>query len=225
MKILGVVLACAAAAGCTTTVTATPVAVGDVRSTDAPRSTSTKPTATSTPRPYAIETPKLEITGAATPAGTKLKFGAQAVIPAFSQYAKGNLGYTVTVQSVKAPDADIDQLRLTDEDKAKLRGKNFFFVHSVIENLDGVNFADYQGPIFIAGTKSGGWPGSLLGIGEMSVTGCEDVGFAPKDFTTKGAKYTTCTLFFGVASDPITKVSFVKEPYSTEDRQSVTWRN
>jgi hypothetical protein len=223
--ILGALVACAAVAGCTTTVAATPVAAGDVRQTPSPGSTSKKPTATSTPAPYLTETPTLEIAGAATKAGTKLKFGTQAVIPTYSRYAKGNLGFTVTVESVKAPDADIDKLPLKDEDKTKLRGKNFFFVRAELENLDGVNFADYQSPIFTASTKSGGWPGTLLGMSKVSVTGCSEDLFAPSDFSTKGAKFSTCRLYFGVASDPITSLKYTEKPYDRDDKKAVIWQS
>ncbi|MFC0104781.1 hypothetical protein [Kibdelosporangium aridum] len=222
---LGALLACAALTGCTKTVTATAVPADDVQSTASPRSSSKKPTSTSTPTPYLTETPTLEISGAATPAGTKLKFGAQAVIPTFSRYAKGNLGFTVTVESVKAPDADIDKLPLKDEDKAKLRGKNFFFVRAVLENLDGVNFTQYQAPLFTASTKSGGWPGTLLGLSKVEVSGCAEELFAPSDFTTKGAKFTTCRLYFGLASDPITSLKYTEKPYDRDNNKAVTWQS
>ncbi|CAM3314753.1 hypothetical protein KIPE111705_01620 [Kibdelosporangium persicum] len=224
-RIIAALAVCAAAAGCTTTVTATPVPAGDVGTTSTKSTTSRKPTATSTPQPYLTETPVLEINEAATKPGTKLKFGTQGVVPAFSRYAKGNLGVTVTVESVKAPDADIDKLPLKEEDKAKLRGKNFFYVRAELENLDGVNFTGFQAPIFTASTKSGGFPGTLLGTSKISVTGCAEALFAPDTFTTKGAKFPTCRLYFGLASDPITSLRYGEKPYDRDPAKAVTWQS
>ncbi|MEV7549344.1 hypothetical protein AB0N89_06945 [Amycolatopsis sp. NPDC089917] len=183
------------------------------------------PSPTTTEMPYLTTTPTLEVAGDAVKPGTKLKFGEQAIIPFYSRYAKGVVGLTVTVESVKAPDADIDGLPLKDEDKAKLRGKNFFFVHEKLTNVDGTNLAEVTAPLLTAKTRSGGWPGSLLGMGKADVTGCEDQNFAPKDFSFKGAVFESCRLHFGVASDPITSLAYTTQPYESADSRSVTWRN
>ncbi|WP_038513148.1 hypothetical protein [Amycolatopsis japonica] len=211
----------AALVGCTA-----PQNVGQARSAGAITSGETSASEpTTTPKPYLTTTPTLEVTGEAVKPGTKLKFGEQAIIPFYSHYAKGVIGLTVTVESVKAPDADIDGLPLKDEDKAKLRGKNFFFVREKLTNVDGSNMAEVYTPILSAKTKSGGWPGSLLGMGDADVTGCEDQNFAPKDFSTKGAVFESCRLHFGVASDPITSLSYTSQPYESADSRAVTWRN
>jgi len=212
----------AALAGCTTPDTSGQVkAAGSATSGEAPSSTAP----TSTEMPYLTTTPTLEVTDQTVKPGTKLKFGEQAIIPFYSRYAKGVVGLTVTVESVKAPDADIDGLPLKDEDKAKLRGKNFFFVREKLTNVDGTNLAEVTAPILTAKTKSGGWPGSLLGMGDSDVTGCEDQNFAPKDFSTKGAVFEACRLHFGVASDPITSLAYTTQPYESADSRAVTWRN
>ncbi|MGW4128871.1 hypothetical protein [Amycolatopsis japonica] len=211
----------AALVGCTA-----PQNVGQARSAGATTSGETSASeSTTTPKPYLTTTPTLEVTGEAVKPGTKLKFGEQAIIPFYSHYAKGVIELTVTVESVKAPDADIDGLPLKDEDKAKLRGKNFFFVREKLTNVDGSNMAEVYTPILSAKTKSGGWPGSLLGMGDADVTGCEDQNFAPKDFSTKGAVFESCRLHFGVASDPITSLSYTSQPYESADSRAVTWRN
>jgi hypothetical protein len=189
--------------------------------------TGSAPTSTSETRPsepYATVTPTLELNDQTTKPGTKLKMGQQAIVPFHSRYATGLMGITATVESVKAPDADIDKLPLGDEDKGKLRGKNFFFVHISMVNIDGANFADIQPPNLTAGTRSGGIPGILLGLGDVSVTGCDDTTFAPKDFSTKGAKFDQCALRFGSPSDPITSLQYTNQPYETSATKAITWK-
>ncbi|GAA1948297.1 hypothetical protein [Amycolatopsis minnesotensis] len=183
------------------------------------------PVTTTPDKPYLTTSPALELTDATTKPGTKLKFGEQAVVPFNSTYAKGLLGISVTVDVVKAADADIDNLKLKDEDKKQLRGKMFFFVHKVLTNVDGVNLAEVQAPSLWATTKSGGFPGTVFGIGaKTDVPGCTDNDFAPKDFSVKGAKYETCDLMFGVAADPVVSVAYSKSPYEDKPSRNVTWR-
>jgi hypothetical protein len=185
---------------------------------------SSPPTSTTRSEPYLTVTPTLTVVDGATKPGTKLKFGDQAVIPYFSHYATGLLGVTITVESVKASDEEINKLKLKDEDKNDLRGKNFFFVHMHMVNVEGADLVGIQSPILTATTKSGGWPGRLFGIGEISVNGCEDTVFAPTDFRTKGASYDTCDLHFGQASDPITKLQYDNQPYTKDKGKSVIWQ-
>ncbi|QWF77721.1 hypothetical protein [Amycolatopsis sp. CA-230715] len=183
------------------------------------------PVSTTPEKPYLTTTPALELSDATTKPGTKLKFGEQAVIPFNSYYAKGLLGVSVTVDAVKAADADIDSLKLKDEDKKQLRGKTFFFVHKVLTNVDGANLAEAQAPSLWATTKSGGFPGTVFGIGSKTdVPGCTDNDFAPKDFSAKGARYETCDLMFGVATDPIVSLAYSKSPYEDKPTRNVTWR-
>lgn len=201
---------------------ASPVGGAKLTGGNSPTATSAAPTTTE--RPYMTSTPTLEITGDAAKPGTKVKFGEQAIIPVFSYYAKGLLGVTITVETVKASDEDIESLPLKDDDKAKLRGKYFFFVHETLVNVDGSNLAELYPPSLTPSTKSGGWPGQLFGGRNISVTGCEEVGSAPKDFTTKDAKYEDCKLYFGVASDPITSMAYTTKPYDTAASKAVTWK-
>jgi hypothetical protein len=212
-----------ALSGCTVTIDATPVPVAGAVTTPAtttpPKSTTTTPST-----PYLTETPVLELNDQATKPGARLKFGEQAVVPFFSRYAKGMLGISVAVESVEAPDADIDKLPLKEEDKAKLRGKQFFFVKQTLTNIDGTNFAEIQAPILSATTRSGGFPGSLLGLARIEVTGCVEQSFAPTDFATKGATFQTCRLQFGVASDPVTSIAYTNQPYERSSTRAVTWR-
>lgn len=175
-------------------------------------------------KPYLTVTPTLELNDRTTKPGTKLKFGQQAVVPFFSYYDKGLVGITVNVDSAPALNEDIDNLPLKDEDKATLRGKMFFFVRTTMVNLDGVNFADVWPPILRATTRSGGWPGTLLGMAPMDVTGCDDVSPAPKDFSTVGAVFEQCRLYFGVSSDPIASVAYTDQPYESTASRALTWR-
>jgi len=185
---------------------------------------SSAPTSTTRSEPYLTVTPTLTLSEGASKPGTKLKFGEQGVIPYFSRYATGLLGVTITVESVKAPDEEINKLNLKDEDKNDLRGKNFFFVHMHMVNVDGADLTGVQVPIMTASTKSGGWPGTLFGLGEVSVAGCEETLFSPTDFNTKGASYDTCDLHFGQASDPITKLQYDNQPYTKDKGKSIIWQ-
>ncbi len=211
----------AALAGCTTPVSGKVQPRADGTTSGVPSS----PAPTTTEMPYLTTTPTLEVTDQTVKPGTKLKFGEQAIVPFYSRYAKGVVGITVTVESVKAPDADIDQLPLNDEDKGKLRGKNFFFVREKLTNVDGTNLAEVHTPYLTATTKSGGFPGTLLGMAKVAVTGCEEKSFAPKDFSVKGAVYEECHLHFGVASDPIASLAYTDKPYESAASRAVTWRN
>ncbi|MBB2939641.1 hypothetical protein FHX82_006727 [Amycolatopsis bartoniae] len=206
-----------AVAGCTATTEGATPAPGV---TTPPPSTAP----TTTARPYATVTPVLELTDRTTKPGTKLKFGEQAVVPFYSQYDKGLLGLSVTVETKPAPDADIDQLPLKDEDKAKLRGKMFFFVHETLTNLDGANFTGVYAPILNVSTRSGGFPGTLLGMADHSVSGCEDLAFAPEEFAAKGATFEGCRLYFGTSSDPVTSLTYTQKPYDSASSKAVTWR-
>ncbi|SDY48008.1 hypothetical protein SAMN05421504_105680 [Amycolatopsis xylanica] len=212
-----------AVAGCTA-VTGHGSREGGVTTTGPNAASATSTAPTTTERPYMTVTPTLEITGEAAKPGTKVKFGEQAVLPVYSYYAKGQLGVTLTVETVKASDEDVEGLPLKDEDKTKLRGKFFFFVKQTLVNVDGANLSELYVPTFTPTTRSGGWPGQLFGMGNTSVTGCEDVTSLPKDFTAKGAKFEACKLYFGVSSDPIASVAYTKAPYDTGATKAVTWK-
>ncbi len=211
-----------AATGCATSDAGQASGSGSVLTTSETPSPSAP---TTTPRPYATTTPTLELNDQTVKPGTKLKFGEQAIVPFYSAYAKGLIGLTVTVESVKAPDADIDGLPLKDEDKTKLRGKNFFFVHTSMVDIDGSNFEGVWAPTLTASTRSGGWPGTLLGLGDISVTGCDKGSTAPSDFSAKGAKFDSCQLYFGTASDPTTSLAYTQKPYETTATRAVTWKS
>ncbi len=220
--ICGVIFAVVAGslAGCTASAVPPP-SVDSVQQTSTPSAVPSTPT---TPdMPYLTVTPVLELNERTTKPGTKLKFGEQAVIPVYSRYGKGLLGRSATVETVKAADADIDGLPLKDEDKAKLRGKMFFFVKETLTNIDGANLTDVVPSSLTTSTKSGGWPGTLLGMGKIEVPGCPDRAYTrAKEFATKGATYEQCHLYFGVASDPITVLTYTDKPY--EKDKGVTWR-
>ncbi len=212
-----------AAAGCSTSVEGQASGAGSILTGSAEPTPSAPST---TPRPYATTTPTLELNDQTVKPGTKLKFGEQAIVPFYSAYAKGLIGLTVSVESVKAPDADIDGLPLKDEDKAKLRGKNFFFVRTSMVDIDGANFEGVYAPTLTASTRSGGWPGTLLGLGaDISVTGCDKSSSAPSDFSAKGAKFDSCSLYFGTASDPIASLAYTQKPYETAATRAVTWKS
>jgi hypothetical protein len=183
------------------------------------------PATTTTPKPYLTVRPTLELNDRTTKPGTKLKFGQEAVVPFYSYYDKGLVGITVTVEDTPALDDDIDHLPLKDDDKAKLRGKRFFFVRTKMVNLDGVNFSDVLPPTLMTTTRSGGFPGALLGGARTDVTGCDSVSSAPKTFSVAGAVFEQCQLYFGVPSDPIASVAYTDQPYERAASRAVTWRH
>jgi hypothetical protein len=187
------------------------------------------PTATtiSTPaipeRPYATTTPKLKLTARTTKPGATLEFGEQAVVPYYGPYAKGLLGVTVTVRTVKATATEIAKLPLKEKDKAQLRGNMFVFVRQRLVNVDGTNLGDMSQPVLSPTTASGGLPGAVIMIGlGRSVTGCEST-VPPMNFSTKGAAFADCQLHFASPSDPVTSVEYRGAPYDGA-RGSVTWR-
>lgn len=217
---LSLVCAIAAVAGCSSTsAPGTPGLAAPTPSSAPAAAVSTTPS-----KPYLTVTPTLELSDRTTKPGTKLKFGQQAVVPFHSYYDKGLLGITGTVDSAPASDEDIDYLPLTDGDKAKLRGKTFFFVRTKMVDLDGTNFTDVLAPTLSATTRSGGWPGALLGGARADVTGCDSASAAPKDFSTPGAVYEQCQLYFGEPSDPITSLAYTDEPYEQAASRAITWR-
>src|SRR5690349_600509 len=99
-----------AAAGCSPVTGHASVESGSVKTTGPSGAAATSTAPTTTERPYMTVTPTLEITDDAAKPGTKVKFGEQAVIPVYSYYAKGLLGLTLTTETVKASDEDIESL-------------------------------------------------------------------------------------------------------------------
>lgn len=199
--------------------------------TDGPGTVAPTPTPTATPtistpsipeRPYATTTPKLKLTARTTKPGATLGFGEQAVVPYYGPYAKGLLGITVTVRTVKATAAEIAKLPLKEKDKAQLRGNMFVFVRQRLVNVDGTNLGDMSQPVLSPTTASGGLPGAVLVISGPSVTGCEST-VPPMDFSGKGAAFADCQLHFASPSDPVTSVEYRGAPYDGA-RGSVTWR-
>ena len=187
--------------------------------------TTTTTTTTTRPSPYLTTKPTLELSDRTTKPGATLKFGEQAVVPFYSYYAKGLLGISVTVENVRARDSDIDGLHLKDEDKASLRGKTFFYVHETLVNIDGVDLSSSTAPVLSPTTRSGGFPGTLLGFGNTGVTGCQDHAGAPVEFTAKGATFESCRWYFGEDDDPIASLSYTDQPYERSDTGGVTWRD
>jgi hypothetical protein len=108
-----------------------------------------------------------------------------------------------------------------DEDKAKVRGKTFFFVHQALVNIDGVDLAEMLMPRLLASTRSRGFPGRVLG--DTGVAGCRSIGRATSYFTTKGAKFEQCDWYFGEASDPIASLRYTHQPYDIDEPKAVNW--
>ena len=158
-----------------------------------------------------------------TPPGTVLAAGRPAVIPAIGSVAPNSLvEVTATLDSRPITDADIQRLPLNEENKAQLRGKSFIFIRTTYVNLAGANLRDMSTVSLFPGTRSGGWPGALLMLGNQGVIeGCES-GHPDETFNEVGAKLTNCEPHFGVADDPVVSLVHDDPPYSKE--KPLTWR-
>ncbi|WP_246272408.1 hypothetical protein [Amycolatopsis acididurans] len=93
-----------------------------------------------------------------------------------------------------------------------------------LENLDGLNFADILPVTLDPTTRSGGWPGTIIGGRRTDVTGCDSATSAPDDFSTVGAVFEDCRLYIGSPTDPITSLAYTDEPYGDAGSKAVTWR-
>jgi len=121
-----------------------------------------------------------------TKPGTELKFGEKALVPAKSKGVEGTWGVTAT--GIKKGDpAELTPLNLGD----KAAGLTPYYVTFVITNESGTDFA------FTSAGQVGGQLGDGSRAQGVSVIGkfapCER-GSATKDFTTKSATFTTCTV-------------------------------
>ena len=131
--------------------------------------------------------------------GTQLKFGEKALVPAKTKGLQGILGVTAT--GIKKGDpADLAPLKLGDT----AAGKTPYYVSFVVTNESGTDLAHVIG----------GATGGLLGDGKRAESlrvsnfaPCR-TGFATKNFTTKGASFTTCALTLAGGNAAVVAASY-----------------
>ncbi|MEV0782630.1 hypothetical protein AB0I52_06525 [Streptomyces sp. NPDC050423] len=132
-----------------------------------------------------------------TAPGTKLKIGDRAVLPfEYGTEKKGTIAVTVTAIE-KGAEADMAGFG------AKAKGMTPYYIRMKVENVGGTDLA-YASLKLRGELEDGGATGIVL-IGDLP--GKCDNETAPRDFTTKGASYETCSLS-ATKTTPITAASF-----------------
>ncbi|MFK0103206.1 MULTISPECIES: hypothetical protein [unclassified Streptomyces] len=129
--------------------------------------------------------------------GTKFKVGDRAVVPfKYGTSKEGTVAITVTAIE-KGTEADMAPFG----DKAK--GMTPYYIRMKVENVGGTDLS--YSSLRLRGNLAGGAPTGVILIGDLP--GKCDSETAPRDFTTKGASYETCSLS-ATKTDPITVASF-----------------
>jgi len=129
--------------------------------------------------------------------GTKFKIGDRAVLPfKYGTSKTGTVAVTVTAIE-KGTEADMAPFG----DKAK--GMTPYYIRMKVENVGGTDLS--YSSLRLRGKLEGGAPTGVILIGDLP--GKCDNETAPRDFTTKGASYETCSLS-ATKTDPIAVASF-----------------
>ncbi|WUW22417.1 hypothetical protein OG521_17090 [Streptomyces sp. NBC_01463] len=129
--------------------------------------------------------------------GTKLKIGDRAILPfTYGTEKKGTVAVTVTAIE-KGAEADMAPFG------AKAKGMTPYYIRMKVENVSGTDLS--YASLRLRGRLEGGGPTGVILIGDLP--GKCDNETAPRDFTTKGASYETCSLS-ATKTDPIAAASF-----------------
>ncbi|MEV0575586.1 hypothetical protein [Streptomyces sp. NPDC050392] len=129
--------------------------------------------------------------------GTKLKIGDRAILPfTYGTEKKGTVAVTVTAIE-KGAEADMAPFG------AKAKGMTPYYIRMKVENVSGTDLS--YASLRLRGKLEGGGPTGVILIGDLP--GKCDNETAPRDFTTKGASYETCSLS-ATKTDPIAAASF-----------------
>ncbi|WP_328898642.1 hypothetical protein OHR86_00560 [Streptomyces sp. NBC_00441] len=144
--------------------------------------------------------------------GAKFKVGDRAVVPfKYGTDKKGTVAITVTAIE-KGTEADMAPFG----DKAK--GMTPYYIRMKVENVGGTDLS--YSSLRLRGKLAGGAPTGVILIGDLP--GKCDSETAPRDFTTKGASYETCSLS-ATKTAPIAVASFEEgDAYSDSP---VLWSN
>ncbi|MGW2588809.1 hypothetical protein ACWCXC_00840 [Streptomyces sp. NPDC001515] len=129
--------------------------------------------------------------------GTKLKVGERAVLPfSYGTEKKGTIAVTVTAIE-KGAEADMAPFG------AKAKGMTPYYIRMKVENVGGTDLS--YSSLKLRGKLADGGPTGVILIGDLA--GKCDSESAPRDFTTKGASYETCSLS-ATKTDPIGAAAF-----------------
>ncbi|MFC8537441.1 hypothetical protein ACFUJY_26495 [Streptomyces sp. NPDC057249] len=129
--------------------------------------------------------------------GTKLKVGDRAVLPfTYGTSKEGTVAVTVTAIE-KGTEADMSPFG------EKAKGMTPYYIRMKVENVGGTDLS--YSSLRLRGKLAGGAPTGVILIGDLP--GKCDSESAPRDFTTKGASYETCSLS-ATKTDPIAVASF-----------------
>ncbi|MEU5283046.1 hypothetical protein AB0G97_03355 [Streptomyces sp. NPDC020755] len=144
--------------------------------------------------------------------GTELEVGDRAVLPfAYTSDKKGTIAVTVTAIE-KGAEADMAAFG----DKAK--GMTPYFIKMKVENVGGTDLS--YASLKLDGVLEGGAGTGVVLIGD--IPGKCDRESAPREFTTKGASYETCSLT-ATKSAPVTAAQF--DEGDTYSDSPVVWAN
>ncbi|MEV7911544.1 hypothetical protein [Streptomyces griseus] len=150
--------------------------------------------------------------GDVTAPGTKLKVGDRAVVPfRYTNDKQGTIAVTVTAIE-KGAESDMAAFG----DKAK--GMTPYFIKMKVENVGGTDLS--YASLKLDGVLEGGAGTGVVLMGD--IPGKCDRETAPRDFTTKGASYETCSLA-ATKTTPVTGAEF--DEGDTYSDSPVVWAN
>ncbi|MFD5203488.1 hypothetical protein ACFWM7_25815 [Streptomyces sp. NPDC058375] len=150
--------------------------------------------------------------GDVTAPGTELKVGDRAVLPfAYTSDKKGTIAVTVTAIE-KGAEADMAAFG----DRAK--GMTPYFIKMKVENVGGTDLS--YASLKLDGVLEGGAGTGVILMGD--IPGKCDREAAPREFTTKGASYETCSLS-ATKTAPVTGAEF--DEGDTYSDSPVVWAN
>lgn len=150
--------------------------------------------------------------GDVTAPGTELKVGDKAVLPyEYTSDKKGTIAVTVTAIE-KGSEADMAAFG------EKAKGMTPYFIKATVENVGGTDLS--YASLKLSGVLEGGTNTGVVLIGDIPGK-CDNEG-APKEFTTKGASYETCSLS-ATTGTPVTAASFDEGDEYTDS--PVVWTN
>ncbi|WP_228921831.1 hypothetical protein [Streptomyces sp. DH7] len=190
----------------------------DPAAKESPQASAPAPSAPSEPSEPSSESPAADggddaaAGGDATAPGAELKVGDRAVLPfAYTSDKKGTIAVTVTAIE-KGAEADMAAFG----DKAK--GMTPYFIKMKVENVGGTDLS--YASLKLDGVLEGGAGTGIVLIGDLP--GKCDRESAPREFTTKGASYETCSLT-ATKGAPVTAAQFDEgDAYSDSP---VVWTN
>ncbi|MFI6553441.1 hypothetical protein ACWGBY_36110 [Streptomyces griseus] len=150
--------------------------------------------------------------GDVTAPGTKLKTGDRAVLPfRYTSDKQGTIAVTVTAIE---EGAESDMAAFGD----KAKGMTPYFIKMKVENVGGTDLS--YASLKLDGVLDGGAGTGVILMGD--IPGKCDRETAPRDFTTKGATYETCSLA-ATKTAPVTGAEY--DEGDTYSDNPVVWTN